>query len=149
MHVCKDDESVTPDLLFFFLRFLFIYLRVSARAEGEAERENQASLLSQEPGSGLDPRTLGSRLNYLSHSGAGLLIVLMCQLVNRSPWPGHSCPEVLCCEVLEGCIRKAGSGEHHETSKGEAKSGNSTRIGLLCHIGSGKRPESQPKAALT
>ena len=63
-----------------------------------------------------------------------------------SPWPGHACPEELW-EAPEGCVRKAGSGEHPETSRGEAKSGKTTRTGLLCPIGSGKRPESLAKSS--
>lgn len=45
------------------------------------------------------------------------------------------------------CTRKIGSGENHETSREEAKSRMSTRMGWRCDIGSGRRPESQPKVA--
>ena len=49
-------------MYFFFFKILFIHLRYRerARAGGEAEGEGEAGFpLSQEPGVGLNPRTLG------------------------------------------------------------------------------------------
>lgn len=69
--------------------------------------------------------------------------------VSASPWvtlARAQLPRALW-EVPGGCVRKARSGEHHETSRGEAKCRkvNQDRAGL--YIGSGKRPEGWPKAA--
>lgn len=70
----------------------------------------------------------------------------MCQLVTGLSWPKSVFPEGLCWRS-SGCTRKVGSGEHHETRREEAKSGMSTRMGWRCDIGSGRRPENQPKVA--
>jgi len=44
---------------FFFFKVLFVYLTERVQAGGMGERE-AGSLLSREPGVGLDPRNLGS-----------------------------------------------------------------------------------------